>query len=76
MMGTSLHTLVQMVDNGIGVTMVPEMALKAGILQGTDVIARPLEAEHAARQIALIWRKSSPREKEFRLLADALKKAA
>ena len=32
MMGTSLHTLVQMVDNGLGVTMVPQMALHAGIL--------------------------------------------
>ena len=28
MMGTSLHTLVQMVDNGLGVTFVPEMAIE------------------------------------------------
>ena len=76
MMGTSLHTLVQMVDNGLGTTMVPEMALKAGILSGTRVTARPLEAEHPARRIALIWRRNSPREKEFRLLADALRLAA
>ena len=72
MMGTSLHTLVQMVDNGLGVTMIPQMALDAGILQGTGVIARPLEAEHPSRQIALVWRRNSPREKEFRLLAEAL----
>jgi len=76
MLGTSLHTLVQMVDNGLGITMVPEMALEAGILNGTGVIARPLEADHSARQIALIWRKNSPREKEFKLLADALKAVA
>ena len=76
MMGTSLHTLVQMVDNGLGMTMVPEMALDAGILQGTGIIARPLEADHPSRSIALIWRKNSPREKEFRLLAEALRKAA
>jgi LysR family hydrogen peroxide-inducible transcriptional activator len=75
MMGTSLHTLVQMVDNGLGVTMVPEMALSAGLLQGTRVVARPLQAQHASRRIALIWRKGSPREKEFRMLADALKQA-
>lgn len=75
MLGTSLHTLVQMVDNGLGVTMLPEMALNAGILDHTRVVARPLEAEHAARQIALIWRKGSPREKDFRLLADLLRKA-
>jgi LysR family hydrogen peroxide-inducible transcriptional activator len=76
MLGTSLHTLVQMVDNGLGMTMVPEMALDAGILEGTRVVARPLEADHPCRRIALIWRKSSPREKEFRMLAEALRAAA
>ncbi len=76
MLGTSLHTLIQMVDNGLGMTMVPEMAVKAGILSGTQIVARPLDADHPARRIALIWRKSSPREKEFRMLADALKAAA
>jgi LysR family hydrogen peroxide-inducible transcriptional activator len=73
MVGTSLHTLVQMVANGLGLTMLPEMALSAGILGGTGVVARPLEAEHAVRRIALIWRRNSPREKEFRLLAEALR---
>lgn len=75
MLGTSLHTLVQMVDNRLGVTLVPEMALAAGILAGTNVLARPLQAEHAARRIALVWRRGSPREKEFRLFAEALRTA-
>jgi LysR family hydrogen peroxide-inducible transcriptional activator len=75
MLGTSLHTLVQMVDNGLGMTLIPEMAVKAGILDGTGITARPLDAPHAFRRIALVWRKGSPREKEFRLLADALKEA-
>ena len=75
MLGTSLHTLVQMVDNGLGVTMIPQMAIGAGLLEGTRVEARPLEGEHAARSIALIWRKGSPRDKEFRLLAEALRQA-
>jgi LysR family hydrogen peroxide-inducible transcriptional activator len=75
MMGTSLHTLIQMVDNGLGLTMVPEMALTAGLLDGTGVIARPLAADHPSRRIALVWRKNSPREKEFRLLAEALRSA-
>jgi LysR family hydrogen peroxide-inducible transcriptional activator len=74
MMGTSLHTLVQMVGNGLGQTIVPEMALEAGILAGTGVVSRPLAAEHAYRRIALIWRRGSPREKEFRLLAQSLGK--
>ncbi len=76
MMGTSLHTLVQMVDNGLGMTMLPEMAIEAGILDHTGVVARPLDADHPARTIALVWRKNSPREKDFRLLAKELKSAA
>jgi len=75
-LGTSLHTLVQMVDNGLGTTLVPEMAVAAGILEGTRVVARRLDAAHPSRRIALVWRKGSPRAKEFRLLADALKAAA
>ncbi|MET1112015.1 MAG: hydrogen peroxide-inducible genes activator [Allosphingosinicella sp.] len=74
MLGTSLHTLVQMVANGLGQTLMPEMAIEAGILEGTGVAARRLDARHAFRRIALIWRRGSPREKEFRLLADALKR--
>jgi LysR family hydrogen peroxide-inducible transcriptional activator len=74
MLGTSLHTLVQMVAGGLGQTLVPEMALAAGILEGTGVAARPLAADHAYRRIALLWRKASPREKEFRLLAESLKR--
>ena len=73
MIGTSLHTLVQMVDNGLGLTMLPEMALDAGILNGTNVVARPLKAANANREIALVWRKNSPRAAEFRLLAEELR---
>ncbi len=72
MLGTSLHTMVQMVDNGLGVTMLPKMALVAGILDNTHVAARPLKADNARRQIALVWRKASPRERDFRLLAQML----
>ena len=73
MIGTSLHTLVQMVDNGLGVTMLPEMAIDAGILHETSVVARPLEGDGAVRHIALVWRKNSPREDDFRLLAEELR---
>ncbi|MBA3668122.1 MAG: LysR family transcriptional regulator [Sphingomonas sp.] len=76
MLGTSLHTLVQMVDNGLGVTFVPAMAIEAGILDHTNIAARALVADHHQRQIALVWRRSSPREDEFRLLADALREIA
>src|SRR5438270_9149328 len=74
MMGTSLHTLVQMVDNGLGLTFIPSMAIEAGILEGTQVDAKPLRSDHGFRRIALIWRRSSAREGEFRLLAAALRR--
>lgn len=73
MIGTSLHTLVQMVDNGLGLTMLPEMALDAGILNGTNIVARPLKSNNANREITLVWRKNSPRGDEFRLLAEELR---
>jgi len=74
MMGTSLHTLVQMVDNGLGLTFIPAMAIEAGILDGTRVDAKPLSSGHGYRRIALIWRRSSPRESEFQLLAGTLRR--
>ncbi|MCC2978782.1 MULTISPECIES: hydrogen peroxide-inducible genes activator [unclassified Sphingomonas] len=72
MMGTSLHTIVQMVDNGLGVTMLPEIALNAGILDHTNITARPLGGDNPRRTIALAWRRASPRERDFRLLAQIL----
>jgi LysR family hydrogen peroxide-inducible transcriptional activator len=73
MIGTSLHTLVQMVDNHLGLTMLPEMALEAGILHETKVVARPLKGTHTSREIALVWRPNSPRAPEFKLLAQELR---
>jgi len=74
-LGTSLHTLVQMVDNRIGMTLLPQMAIDAGILANTAILARPLGNEGAARGIALAWRPSSPRAEEFRLFARSLVEA-
>src|SRR6059058_1654632 len=74
MMGTSLHTLVQMVDNGLGLTFIPGMAIEAGILSGTDIDAKPLLSDHPHRRITLIWRRTSPREAEFHMLAGALRR--
>ncbi len=73
--GTSLHTLVQMVANRLGLTLLPEMALMAGILAGTPVQARPLDGRAAAREIALAWRARSPRAEEFTMLGESLKAA-
>lgn len=75
-LGTSLHTMVQMVDNRLGMTLLPQMAIDCGILNDTHVLARPLSGPRARRTIALAWRRSSPREAELRLLAEFLRKAA
>ncbi len=66
---TSLATLVQMVDNGLGVTLLPKMAIDAGVTRGTRVSVRPIEAPAEGRKIGLAWRASSSRGDEFRLLA-------
>ena len=61
-----------MVDNGLGMTMLPEMAVDAGILRDTTVEARPLDEPEAHRSLALVWRRNSPRESDFELLAEEL----
>jgi LysR family hydrogen peroxide-inducible transcriptional activator len=75
MIGTSLHTLVQMVDNGLGLTLVPHMAVAAGILDGTGIVTRRLDAAVTSRRIALAWRRGSPRAAEFKMLGEALVEA-
>ncbi|HVY99519.1 MAG TPA: hydrogen peroxide-inducible genes activator [Dongiaceae bacterium] len=72
---TSLHTLVEMAANGLGVTLIPDMALKAKLLKGSELVARPLAGGKPGRRIGLIWRKTSAREKEFRLLGQSIKDA-
>ena len=70
---TSLHTLVQMVDNGLGVTVLPKMALDAGILRALKLDFRPFSSPKASRRIALVWRKTSRRGDEFRMLGEFLR---
>lgn len=69
---TSLFTLLQMVDNGMGVTLLPEMVIKAGALTGTRLTARPFSHRIPARRIALVMRRSSALQTDFGLLADLI----
>lgn len=73
---TSLLTLVQMVENGLGTTLLPQLAIDGGLLRGSKVLTRPLEASAEKRSIGLAWRKGTRRAGEFELLGDALKDAA
>jgi len=67
---TSLMTLVQMVENGLGITVLPKMAIDAGLVRGAAVQVRPYEGGGGSRKIGFAWRPSSPRAEEFRLLSD------
>ena len=69
---TSLHTLVQMVAGGLGVTLLPRIAVNAGVTDGTDVILRPLAAAGAWRTLGLAWRPNAPRASEYRALVPLL----
>ncbi len=66
---TSLPTLVQMVDNGLGATLLPTMAVEAGLLEGTSLVTRPLVNYQLARKISLVWRRGTGRREVFELLA-------
>lgn len=65
MEATSLLTLVQMLEYGAGIALIPEMAIKAGLLNQTKLIARPLSAPAPKRTIAIVARQSTARIEEF-----------
>ena len=73
---TSLHTLVQMVDNGLGVTLLPQLAIDAGITKGLSLAVVPLAGKAPFRSIGLAWRRGTARREEFRLFGRELKTLA
>ncbi|MES1198484.1 MAG: LysR substrate-binding domain-containing protein [Pseudomonadota bacterium] len=70
---TSLHTLVQMVAGGMGVTLLPKIAAEAGAAAGAPVAIRPFAEPVIGRSIGVAWREASPREEEARTLAKLLR---
>ena len=72
---SSLHTLVQMVAAGIGVTLLPRLAVDAQFARGTGISISRL-ASPAFRRVGLAWRRKSPRVREFRLLARTVRELA
>jgi LysR family hydrogen peroxide-inducible transcriptional activator len=72
---TSLHTLVQMVAGGLGVTLLPRLAIDAGIAAGTGIALRPLAGAGAWRTLALAWRPNAPRTEDYHALGAVLRRS-
>jgi LysR family hydrogen peroxide-inducible transcriptional activator len=69
---TSLLTLLQMVESGMGIALLPEMAVKGGLLNGTNLVARPLAPPAPKRVIALVARSSTAHLEEFQVFSDCI----
>ena len=71
--GGSIHTLIQLVNAGLGITLLPQMAIESGVAAGTQVVARPLAGGENRRVISLAWRPNSPRAEGFAALARTIR---
>lgn len=73
--GSSLSTLVQMVGAGIGVTLIPEMAVPVETRSASVDIAA-MGAPHPKRTVGMIWRKSSALSEKLKGIAALVRDAA
>ncbi len=73
--GSSLSTLVQMVSAGIGVTLIPEMAV-AVETRSASVSAVRFQSPQPSRTIGMIWRKTSPLAKQLLRISEVVRQAA
>jgi LysR family transcriptional regulator, hydrogen peroxide-inducible genes activator len=73
---SSLATIVQMVANGYGITLLPEMAIASEIHTGGDIRLLRFRAPEPKREIGLAWRKTSPRKADFIQFAELLRDVA
>lgn len=73
--GSSLSTLVQMVSAGIGVTLIPEMAIPVETRSAEVSVARFANPQ-PARTIGMIWRRSNPLARQLMQVAEVVQAAA
>lgn len=66
---TSLHTLTQMVNNKLGVTFMPQMAINSGLLEGTQLITQSPQNATAYRDIGVAWRPTSSKARSYKLMS-------
>lgn len=72
--GSSLSTLVQMVGAGIGVTLIPEMAVPVETRSAAVTVQRFRDPQ-PMRTIGMVWRRSSPLEAQLMQIADAVRQS-
>jgi LysR family hydrogen peroxide-inducible transcriptional activator len=73
---TSLGTLVQMVANGLGITLLPATAVEVEARPGSGIALRRFAAPGPGRNIGLVWRRGSARRAEFRALGEIFTRCA
>ncbi|MBB4226826.1 LysR family hydrogen peroxide-inducible transcriptional activator [Rhizobium mongolense] len=73
--GSSLSTLVQMVSAGIGVTLIPEMAVGVETRSASVSVAH-FQSVQPSRTIGMIWRKTSPLAQQFLKVSEIVRQSA
>jgi len=73
--GSSLSTLVQMVGAGIGVTLIPEMAVAVETRSASVSVAR-FRSPQPSRTIGMIWRKASPLAEQLSQISEVVRQSA
>lgn len=73
--GSSLSTLVQMVGAGIGVTLIPEMAVAVETRSAPVSVAR-FRSPTPSRTIGMIWRKTSPLASQLLQISEVVRQSA
>ncbi len=72
--GSALSTLVQMVGAGIGVTLIPDMAVAIETSAAQVSVAR-FDAPAPSRTVGMIWRKSNPLAQHLIKVSNIVKQA-
>jgi len=72
---TTLLTLVQMIESGLGIGLVPEIAVRSGLTASPTLVARPMAKPSPRRTIALVARRSTTRLADLKSLAEVIRRA-
>lgn len=72
---TSLPTLVHMVAGGLGISLLPRLAIEGGVTSGAEVELRAFDTPMIGRRIAVAWRTGSPRAAEAKMIGKLVKAA-